>query len=150
MIRLCILGSIELTGPGGCERRAVPAQPKRLALLTYLAAATPRRFHRRDTLLALFWPELDQAHARDALKQAVRFLRQALGGGETRVLVSRGVQEIGIEPQALWCDAVAFGEALDSGRYQDALALYRGDLLEGFFSDTSAAHEEWLERDGRN
>lgn len=147
MIRLCILGPIELTGPDGRELRAVLAQPKRLALLTYLAAATPRRFHRRDTLLALFWPELDQAHARDALKQAVRFLRQALGGRETGVLVSRGAHDIGIAPQALWCDAVAFGQALDIGRYQEALELYRGDLLEGFFSDTSAAHEEWLERE---
>ena len=147
MIRLCILGSIELTGPDGRELRAVLAQPKRLALLTYLAAATPRRFHRRDTLLALFWPELDQAHARDALKQAVRFLRQALGETGTRVLVARSAEDLGIDPEALWCDATAFGEALHIGRWQEALDLYRGDLLEGSFSDTSAAHEEWLERE---
>lgn len=147
MIRLCILGSIELTGPDGRELRAVVAQPKRLALLAYLATATPGRFHRRDALLALFWPELDKSHARDALKQAVRFLRRALGGTEDRVLVSRAGQDLGIEPHALWCDAVAFRSALDLGHYEEALELYRGDLLEGFFPDTSAAHEEWLGRE---
>lgn len=147
MIRLRILGPIELSGSDGDELRAVLAQPKRLALLTYLAAATPRRFHRRDTLLALFWPELDTTHARDALKQAVRFLRHALGGTGSRVLVSRGAEDLGIDPQALWCDATAFGDALDAGRYDEALALYRGDILEGFFADTSAAYEEWLERE---
>jgi hypothetical protein len=35
------------------------AASKGAALLTYLAIATPRGFHRRDTLLALLWPELD-------------------------------------------------------------------------------------------
>jgi DNA-binding SARP family transcriptional activator/TolB-like protein len=147
VIRLRILGPIELIGTDGEELRAVLAQPKRLALLTYLAAAAPRGFQRRDTLLALFWPELDGPHARDALKQAVRFLRQALGRTGSRALVSRNAEDLGIDPEALWCDAAAFGQALDTGLWQEALELYRGDLLEGFFSNTSAAHEEWLEQE---
>jgi len=53
----------------------VLAQPKRVALLAYLAAATPRRLHRRDSLLALFWPELDQEHA------ARRCARHCTGSG---------------------------------------------------------------------
>ena len=75
MIRLWTLGSLELSGVDARVICAVHAQPKRLALLAFLAAEHPLGFHRRDSILALFWPELDSAHARDALSQALRFLR---------------------------------------------------------------------------
>jgi len=51
MIQLRLLGSVGLTGPAGEELPAVLRQPKRLALLAYLAVALPRGYHRRDTLL---------------------------------------------------------------------------------------------------
>src|SRR3954462_1783151 len=91
MLRLRVLGGIDLDGPDGIEVRAILSQPKRLALLVHLALATPRGFHRRDRLLALFWPELDASRARNALSQALYVLRRSLGEG---VLVSRGDQEI--------------------------------------------------------
>ena len=119
------------------------SQPKRLAFLVYLAAAS-RGFHRRDTLLALFWPDLDAARARDALNSAVRFLRRALGAG---CVVSRGSEEIGIDATQLWCDAAAFGDHADAGRSAEALELYRGDLLPGFFAEGGGGFEEWLERE---
>src|SRR2546427_4893642 len=73
-------------------------RPPRSTLFPYptlfrSAAATPYRLHRRDTLLGLFWPELDQDHARAALRQALHGLRQGLGGD---VLTSRGDEEVGI------------------------------------------------------
>jgi DNA-binding SARP family transcriptional activator len=68
------------------------AQPKRLALLAYLAAASPYGFHRRDTLLALFWPETDQGHARTALRKALHFFRHELAPA---AILSRGDEEIG-------------------------------------------------------
>ena len=64
MIELRLLGRLSLTGADGRDVRALLGQPRRLALLAYLAAASPPGFHRRDNLLALFWPELDQEHAR--------------------------------------------------------------------------------------
>jgi DNA-binding SARP family transcriptional activator len=54
MIRLRTLGALDLRDADGQELRGVLAQPKRAALLAYLALATPRGYHRRDTLLALF------------------------------------------------------------------------------------------------
>jgi hypothetical protein len=33
-------------------------QPKRAAVLAYLMVARPGPLHRRDSLLAMFWPEL--------------------------------------------------------------------------------------------
>jgi eukaryotic-like serine/threonine-protein kinase len=146
LIRLRALGPIELHDSDGRELRAVVAQPKRLALLVYLAAG-PRGFHRRDTLLALFWPELDEAHARAALNQAIRFLRRQLGGSSTSIVVSRGGEELGVDASALWCDAAAFRDEIEAGRYGEALELYRGDLLQGFFAEGGAGLEEWLERE---
>ena len=143
MIRLRLLGSLELCSADGGELRTVLAQPKRGALLAYLAAALPTGFHRRDRLLALFWAEQDDSRARDALNAAVAFLRREMG---RNAIASRGVDEIGIDQTICWSDVVAFRAALDAGRHEEALSLYRGDLLDGFFTDGSAPFDEWLDR----
>ena len=93
MIELRTLGVLDLTGPDGTDCRAVLQQPKRLGLLAYLAVSAPRRFHRRDSLLAVFWPELDQDRARAALRRSLYFIRTALGPG---VIEGRGEEEVGI------------------------------------------------------
>lgn len=144
MIRLRILGSIELADSSGRELTAVLAQPRRFALLGYVAAADGG-FVRRDALLAMFWPELDDAHARSALNQAVRFLRKSLGS--TSVLVSRGVEDLAVAPSYLWCDLSAFRGAVEAGRLAEALELYRDDLLPGFHCDGAPGFDEWLERE---
>ena len=80
MIQLRTLGGLDLTDPdSGGELRAVLVQPKRFALLVYLALANAHRFRRRDTLTGLFWPNVDGDHARGALRQALRFLRGRAG-----------------------------------------------------------------------
>jgi serine/threonine-protein kinase len=137
---------MELHDAAGRELRRVLTQPKRFALLVYLAAGQSR-FQRRDTLLGTFWPNLDAAHARDALNQAIRFLRKELGGSSESIIVSRGSEELGVDGTALWCDAAAFRAAVDGGRQGEALELYRGDLLPGFYLERDAGFEEWLERE---
>lgn len=144
MIELRTLGMLDLKGADGTECRSVLRQPKRLALLSYLASASPRRFHRRDALLAMFWPELDEAHARAALRRALYFLRVALGAD---VVVGRGEEEVGVADAKLWCDATAFGAALQIGRAEAALELYRGGLLEGFFIASAPDYQDWLDRE---
>jgi DNA-binding SARP family transcriptional activator len=79
----------------------------------------------------MFWPELDSEHARNALSKSVHYLRQALGGAET--IISRSASELAIDRGRLWCDVVAFREASDGDRHEDALQLYRGDLLPAFY-----------------
>ena len=143
MIRLRVLASLELSSADGRELQTVLAQPKRAALLAYLAAASPPGFHQRDRLLALFWPDVDDAHARDALNTAVRFLRRELGRA---AIANRGQNEIGIERTECWTDVSAFRSALDAGRYEEAMSLYRGDLLDGFFTSGAGPFEQWLER----
>jgi DNA-binding SARP family transcriptional activator/Tol biopolymer transport system component len=143
VIELRVLGALEINGSGGGGREVEPLahQAKRAALLTYLAAANPRGRHRRDKLLALFWPELDHARARAALNQAVYVLRATLGDD---ALVPHGDGGLGLA-DAVWCDAAAFEAALDAGRPAEALKLYRGDLLEGFFISGAPEFEHWLD-----
>ncbi|HEX4634427.1 MAG TPA: hypothetical protein VH163_11355 [Gemmatimonadales bacterium] len=139
MIELRILGGVELTSTDGHSADQVAAQSKRFALLVYLALAQPRGWHRRDTVLALFWPELDQARARHALRQALHFLRKTLGKDVVR---TRGSEDIAIGAE-LWCDAVAFE---DGGPGADKAALYRGELLPGFFiRDAAPEWDHWLD-----
>ncbi len=143
MIKLRTLGGLELTDSQGRELRTLLAQPKRLALLAYLAAHNHHTSRRRDSLVAVFWPELDAEHARGALRQSLTFLRRALGDG---ILKGRSEEDVGFEPGALECDAVAFELACDAGRFADALSLYRGDFLDGFFvSGGSPDLARWIE-----
>src|SRR5512142_493502 len=128
MIDLRTLGTLDLRVRGGPELLSVLSQSKRTALLCYLALAEPRGFQRRDTLLALFWPEADAEHARASLRQAVHFLRRSLGED---VIVSRGDDDLAVGAGVLECDAVAFEVALAAGERERALAVYRGDLLPG-------------------
>ena len=141
-VELRVLGSLRLSASDGRDLESLLRQPKRTALLAYLAAAVPRGFQRRDTLLALFWPELDDAHARAALNQALYVLRNALG---EQAVVTRGADEVGLNHDTIWCDAVRFENAIDGGRPDEALGLYGGDLLEGFFLAEAGAFERWLE-----
>ncbi|HSL72626.1 MAG TPA: BTAD domain-containing putative transcriptional regulator, partial [Longimicrobiales bacterium] len=127
------------------EVRSILVQPKRLAFFSYLVLARPAGFHRRDSLLALFWPESDTERARLALRQSLHFVRKALGDN---VVVTRGDEEIEIAAESLWCDAAAFESAVDTGRWAEALELYRGDLLSGLFAaDVSPEFQDWLERE---
>src|SRR5256885_501532 len=142
MIRLRTLGAVDLKDSEGRELRPLLTQPKRLALLTYLALAGSSGFRRRDTVVALFWPELDEEHARGSLRQALRFLRRSLGEG---IIVSRGEEEIGVDRGVLRCDATAFMEACEAGRDAEALDLFQGDFLDGFFVSEAAPE---LERGG--
>jgi len=141
MIRLEVLGTVELEGAGGLSLRSVLSQPKRTALLTYLATAGPGPFHRRDTLLALFWPELDAARGRNALSQALHFLRRALGD---EVIVTRG-SEVGLAEGAVRCDAIDFERAIREGRWEEALALYRGEFVPGLHVADAPGFERWLD-----
>lgn len=142
MIELRTLGSLDLRGADGFELRPVLQQPKRLALLAYLAVAHPPRFYRRDTLLAMFWPELDGEHARAALRRALYFLRRSLGDG---VILGRGDEEVGLSAQELSCDAALFQRAIAEERPGDALALYRGALLDGVYVGGAPEFERWLD-----
>src|SRR5438552_17991014 len=95
MIRFRTLGGLELSDSQGRDLHALLSKPKRLALLAYLASHNHHGSRRRDSVVALFWPDMDAAHARGSLRQALRFLRRALGDCVLNCLC---VAEVGLGP----------------------------------------------------
>jgi len=144
VIELCAFGSLELRQQDGAQILSVLTQPKRAALLCYLALARPHGYHRRDSLVALFWPERDVERARGALRQSLYFLHRSLG---EQVVLTRGDEEIGLNPALVWCDVREFERRLEAGELEAALELYRGDLLQGFLLDGASELLEWVARE---
>jgi serine/threonine-protein kinase len=142
MIELHILGSQSLVGHDGREVLSILPQPKRFALLCYLATEAGAGYLRRDRLLGLLWPERQEAKARASLSEALSRLRQSLGSD---AIVARGNEEVGLAADRVWCDAVEFARAAREGRLEEAAELYRGDLLDGFILSDGADFDAWLE-----
>lgn len=142
VLKLNVLGTLRVDGSTPSVVDDLVAQPKALALLLYLVLARPAGFHQRDRLVTLFWPELDQEHARAALRKLLHRLRQAVGED---TIESRGSESISVAPNAVTCDAVEFVEAIESDRLRYALDLYQGELLPGFFSPGGGDFERWLD-----
>lgn len=142
MFRLRVLGGIDLRDGGGAPVPVVMAQPRRLALLAYLALADGDVPVRRDTVLGVLWPDREQESARAALNKAVHFLRKALGAD---AIVTHGAEDLALDRARVCCDATEFRQALRRNDFVGALALWSGDLLPGFFIDEAPQFEQWLE-----
>src|ERR1700741_1033675 len=120
VIEFRTLGSLDLRAADGRELHSLLAQPKRIALLAYLCVAEPRGYHRRDTLLGLFWPDADQEHARTSLRKALHILRQSLG---EEAILSRGDDDVSVNFELISCDATEFEESLRGGHLDKALEV---------------------------
>lgn len=138
----CTLGAAQVRDAQGRPLLSLQAQPKRLALLAYLASGVESSPRRRDVTVALFWPELDEEHARGALRQALSYLRRSL---RSDVVMTNG-DEIGVDLNVLSLDAHRFEEASRAGQFRAAMELYRGDFLEGLFvADASPELDHWFD-----
>ncbi|NNM32134.1 MAG: hypothetical protein HKO53_03670, partial [Gemmatimonadetes bacterium] len=129
----------------GPDAEILPLQPKRAAVLAYLVVSRPGPLHRRDRLLAIFWPEHSTRRGRNALSKVVHHLGRSLPPGS----ILTQDDQIGIAPDRLWCDVRAFEQALDSGRAEEALSLYGADLLEGFHIAGSPDFDQWADAERR-
>jgi DNA-binding SARP family transcriptional activator len=144
MLRLSTLGTFTLEDERGQPLDSLLAQPKRAALLVFLAVARPFGFHRRDALLALLWPEMEASRARHALRQALHTLRAGLGPD---VIVCRGSSDVGIREGRMRCDARELDRAAARSDRARVTALFRGDLLPGFHLSGAPGFERWLEEE---
>ena len=143
MTELLTLGRVRLSSDDGSDSATTGAQPKRLALLAYLALETTTGPVRRDALLALFWPELGDEEARRALRQGLHYLRRVVGDD---VIVASG-DELSLTDGTFRCDAAAFDQLIGQSRSEEALALYRGDFFDSFHVDDVAPElEDWIAR----
>ena len=133
-LRVSLLGA-PLTEVG--RARVETDTRKATALLAYLAVS--ERPQRRATLAALLWPDADEQKARGALRRTLSVLRSALGD---RWLDAAG-ETIDLQRSGVRVDVAEFRRALREGRLADAVALYRGDFLQGFSLRDSPEFDDW-------
>ncbi len=140
----------EVTLLGGFEVRLAGGQPvdlpgqKDRALLAFLALS-PGAIHSRDKLAGLLWSERGEPQARDSLKHTLTRLRQCLGSVTPPPIIADR-QTVSLDPSAVIVDAATFEQLLRDGTpeaLEHAIALYRGDLLDGF-NVRDPAFEDWL------
>src|SRR5215470_16439862 len=139
---LTLLGGFELRRSGG-EVIDLPGQKER-ALLAVLALR-PGASQSRDKLSGLLWGDRPDKQARDSLKHSVSRLRQSLESITPPPVVADR-QSVRLDQAALAIDVVLFEQLLRDGTMEareQATALYRGDLLEGF-TIHDAGFEDWL------
>ncbi|MFN8441615.1 MAG: BTAD domain-containing putative transcriptional regulator [Caldilineaceae bacterium] len=118
---------------------------KAQALLYYLAVTG--RSHMRPTLAGLFWGDQPEESARTSLSKCLSNLRDLVGEA---VLVDR--QTIAFNhnrPYQLDTEHFLAGIAQSPtpetiASWQAALALYRGDFLEGFYVRDAPEFEQWV------
>jgi DNA-binding SARP family transcriptional activator len=107
------------------------------ALLVYLACTG--RTHPREVLAELFWEERAQTQAMANLRVALSSLRKHL---EPYVTITR--EAVALDPEAeIWLDVAELERKLGAGETEEALALYRGDFLAGFYVRGCPSFEDW-------
>lgn len=97
----------------------------------------------RSELAALFWPETDDATARQNLRRLLSLARSELPDPDALAATSEAVS---LNPRLVWSDARVIEElqhvdALDA--WQTIADLYRGSFLSGFFLRNNASFELW-------
>ncbi|HSJ07030.1 MAG TPA: BTAD domain-containing putative transcriptional regulator, partial [Longimicrobiales bacterium] len=141
-VRLSALGEFRLDGATGAR---LPTRGKLVVLLTCLARRSPSAV-RREELAALLWGDRPEALARQSLRHALLRLRRALGDDVLRVTADDACLASG----RFELDVALFEAAVQAGRAADAVALWRGDFLEGLEHAGGEALGVWLdaEREG--
>jgi len=118
---------------------------KAQALLYYLAVTA--RPHTRPALAGLFWGDQPDAAARTSLSKCLSNLRDLVGDA---VLIQRQTVTFNRDhPYQLDIEHFTRGVSTPptsetSQPFQAALALYRGDFLEGFYVRDAPDFEQWL------
>src|SRR5579872_678877 len=126
---------------------------KAIALLAYLV--TENRPQSRDTLAALLWSEYDDRRARAALRRTLSTLRAAIG--DDALVADRRTAQV--RSERLDLDVHRLREAMDRARrhghavreacaaclpaLNEALAVARGDFLEGFAVRDAPEFDDW-------
>ncbi len=141
-LKLTFLGGFEVRLASG-EVADLPAQKDR-ALLAILAT-TPGHAHSRDRLAGLLWSERGDRQARGSLKQALMRLRRCLNRTEGDV-IRADRRSVALNLDTISVDTLTFERHVREGTIgslKQAMALYRGDLLDGI-SIHDPAFEDWL------
>lgn len=141
MTHLRLLGGATLLADGEVLGGAA-AHRYSLALLALLAS-TPAHSLSRGKLVGLLWPGVPEKTARNRLNTYVHRLRGELGAD---TLLSEGTI-LRLNSSRVSSDVDAFQEALEEGRAQAAVEVYRGPFLDGFWIPGSPEFDQWMDRE---
>lgn len=128
-----LLGAIEASRDG----QTIEHWPTRAvaSLLARLALA-PDRVHPREELIELLWPGVTIEVGRNRLRQALSTLKTLLEPPPCAAQVLQADRaSIRVLPGMIDCDVRQFAALRRSGEYERARALYRGELMPGFYDD---------------
>jgi DNA-binding SARP family transcriptional activator/tetratricopeptide (TPR) repeat protein len=140
---------LDITLLGGLRARLSAGKPleirrkKAQALLAYLALPLGRACS-RDALAGILWPANSDEQARHNLRQTLFALRRALGASRSPIILDG--ENVALDADAVRVDVTAFeraaaGTTVES--LEEAAALYRGDLVEGF-AVKEAPFDDWV------
>ena len=151
-----LLGSLDVRA--GDRYGVLPTAYKAKELLCYLLLHRGRPI-RREPLSCLLWTDADARRCRKNLRQALWQLQSAIGHPAADQVLDVGGETVTLRGAAdLWLDVAEFQAAVEKvrgisgqrlGRAEAVLAdqaiqLYKGDLLEGFDFDWCLVEREWL------
>lgn len=121
---------------------------KAATLLALLALRLPDS-ESRERLAEAIWPETNPAASRNNLSVTLHALRALLEPEpqhKGRVLRSDS-NSIGLHPESVWTDVGECREHLAAERFEEAIALYRGPLLPGFYAEAITLESERMQED---
>lgn len=136
---LTLFGAPTIERPDGAVSVRV-AQGRRVALLAVLALSRSRGVP-RDKIIALLWPASPTERARAQLSDDLYLVRTALGDD---VILSFG-DEIALNESVITSDVGKFEQLLDEGQLEEAVRLFAGAFMDGFYLADSAEFDQWLE-----
>ncbi len=119
---------------------ALMSRPKCLVLIAWLSSHCDSGPRRREEVLRLFWGDKDSQLSRNSLRQALFNIRRALGAD---AIIGQGESFL-LNTELVTCDLIELDRALRDGRDEDALELYRGDLLHGLVVPNADALTQWI------
>jgi DNA-binding SARP family transcriptional activator len=133
LLRLSLLGDFQMRSQ--TDALINLSAKKSQALLAYLAAKPGQRVS-RDKMAGLLWSSTGPEQARQSLRQTLSTLRKELSQISTKgkILIEEG-DLLGIDPTFVEADVAQFESLVANGTdgaLEQATALYRGDLLDGF------------------
>jgi DNA-binding SARP family transcriptional activator len=139
MYRLNVFGRVSIDGADGpVTGRAV--QRHRLALLCVLAASRSPSVS-RDKHVTYLWPESDSKRARRALADSIYRLNGALGGNA----VLGAADQLRLNGSIIESDVAIFRSSIARNAWEEAVQMYAGPFMDGFFLPNSLELERWVE-----
>jgi predicted ATPase/DNA-binding SARP family transcriptional activator len=158
-LHLSFLGGVHISR-GGVEEVAFTRR-KEIGLLAFLALEAEQA-HSRETLMGLFWPDFPEADARNNLRVALARMRTQLGESTSPVSLlttTRNTVHIHLNENIV-LDVASLHTLLAESetcahtsrdscsicrqRLTQAVSLYHGPLLHGFYLDECPEFDEWL------